>query len=332
MLRKSRSTFFQTLLHASWICTLQLLWKCHMLTHGCSTWPPLVKTLRNSGSTKLIDLTCDKVVKHVQSAYPSITPELLARAICIAQNEVLTKVTEQAPPQARPLQWLPPRGRRAPRASLHQLTPQRVWQRYLWCRTFRHSVRSSVWQSFYITPLGTHNDNGSYLDEAGIDTWTHYPGSLKDWQPDTQSCVACQSFAKYNYIANQMLTLPLIDTEAAWSLMAQLTSKYHVRPMLYNSCADDTQILYWDAKYLRDVQPLCSPIPLETAGSGPQQILTHKGICRHIRTLFHSDASCISTVVHFGSSALTTLRVLSCPVALRSSENKVIMGNSTIPT
>jgi hypothetical protein len=105
-----------------------------------------------------------------------------------------------------------------------------------------------------------------------------YPGSLKDWQPDTQSCVACPSFAKYDYIANQMLTLSHIDTEAARSLMAQLTSKYHVWPMLYDSCTHDTQIPDWNAKYLCDVQPLCPPIPLETAGSGPQQILTHEGI------------------------------------------------------
>ncbi len=170
----------------------------------------------------------------------------------------------------------PPRGRRALRANLHPLTPQiKVPSTHICLELLFSGV-------FDITPLGTHHDNGLYLDEAGVDTRTHdvlfYPGSLKDWQPDTQSRVACPSFAKYNYIANQMLTLSRIDTEAAHCLMAQLTSKYHVRPMLYDSCANETQIPYWDAKYLRDVQPLRSPVPLQTAGSGPQPILTHEGI------------------------------------------------------
>jgi hypothetical protein len=140
-----------------------------------------------------------------------------------------------------------------------------------------------------------------------------FPGSLKDLQPDTQSRVACPSFAKCNYIANQMLTLSRIDTEAAHSLMAQLTSKYHVRPMLYDSCADDTQIPYWDAKYLSDIQPLCPSIPLDTLLTKVSWIC----ICLRTRTQFHSDAACVRMVVHFGFLVRTTLKVLSSPVDLR---------------
>jgi len=196
---------------------------------------------------------------------------------------------------------------------------------------------------FNITPLDTPDNNRSYLDEAGVGTHTHdvlfYPGSPKDWQPDTQSLVTCLSFAKYNYIGNQMLTLSCIDTEAAWSLMAQLTSKYYVWPMPHDLCADDTQIQYWHAKYLCDIHPLCPTIPLETAGSGSQQILTHESIL-DMHLPLYPDPVLLLCCLRQHCSPLWLLSTdhlesleLPCGSQIQSHfwENTVIMGNSTIP-
>ena len=66
------------------------------------------------------------------------------------------------------------------------------------------------------------------------------------------------SFAKYNYVAQRMVSLLHLETDAADTLMAELASKYKLHPAMYDSGADDTQIPDTDAHYLRELCPGCT--------------------------------------------------------------------------
>jgi hypothetical protein len=92
---------------------------------------------------------------------------------------------------------------------------------------------------FNVMSFGTRDSHGSFLDAEGFDTRASdvlfFPGSLKDWLPDMQLRVSCPSFAKYDYIAHELVTLSSLDTDVATSMFSQLAWKYNIHPALYDS-------------------------------------------------------------------------------------------------